>query len=496
MIKSVTGDDHWPKLAQALIERPQFQDALQVQESTRWRTEEEWALVVIEAELTYDQFDTMAKRAALGDPRVKSWWPLLAGMRAVEAQLPPIRWLIEGKPGVCVDPPDLFEAVLTQFFDRLEFKGSQQDKLFVVRAGDGCNEGKGEFPMYQEAFNLPQDPDCQSPLHCFVTALGRIIESVDDEKKHLSTFCKRWVMVKAFRDKVVVQVYVGDGSDLSKKVGMGGQGATCFCFRCMAKMKDRQRRAKTGSAQVRADFQHLREYERPQCKLAGHCVCEHKTCAVSLVRKVRAHAIATWPKDCEDTHEGKKDPDAMNNDRHEAIGTWAQKNAHGQLRTPMPLAQHLEWSKQLYYDVFHCNKNCFCNTLWSVTVDLAKRLKKGVPDALSRCLARHHRLGNLQVNQSEDTIVDLKGMGHVRQSHSDLLGDDVAVLLSTKYKLTTRVQGCDISETFRCLEPFVDAATALAETSTKRDAKKIVPVLHRLWTKFAEGQRLRFNMRR
>lgn len=134
-------------------------------------TPEECALCVIETDLTFGQFDALGKRGLLRDPAIQSRWPLKEGFKA---GLPECMWLRAGYPGVCYDPTTYVPRMLDAVWDQLIFLGDMQDAILLVRAGDGTSEGR-DYPVYLEAFNLPQDPHCQRPENCFVTAMGRIV---------------------------------------------------------------------------------------------------------------------------------------------------------------------------------------------------------------------------------------------------------------------------------------------------------------------------------
>jgi hypothetical protein len=72
----------------------------------------------------------------------------------------------------------------------------------------------------------------------------------------------------------------------------------------------------------------------------------------------------------------------------------------------MGIVTHLDWVTQLYYDVFHADKNHFINCVWAPTVDACNNIDVSLDggtlsDDLCDELARVHNLGNLNVRQSE-----------------------------------------------------------------------------------------------
>lgn len=154
-------------------------------------TDEEAALLVIGADLTYNQFDVLCKWGVLSDDSFRSRWRLDAGFKKMAADLPEIMWLRGRYPGACMDPVEYNQRALDACYDRLEFDGPLQDKILICRAGDGMSEGRN-MPCYLETHNYPQDPKCQSVDQTHLCGIGRIVESNEAEKLHLGAFYDRW----------------------------------------------------------------------------------------------------------------------------------------------------------------------------------------------------------------------------------------------------------------------------------------------------------------
>ena len=76
--------------------------------------------------------------------------------------------------------------------------------------------------------------------------------------------------------------------------------------------------------------------------------------------------------------------------------------------------------KQIYYEVFHANKNHFVGSLHLPLIDAYQCLK--LSDNFSRELGSSHSLGNLNVKQSKQCIENMRDNGHIRENHSDSTG--------------------------------------------------------------------------
>jgi hypothetical protein len=143
--------------------------------------------------------------------------------------------------------------------------------------------------------------------------------------------------------------------------------------------------------------------------------------------------------------------------------------------------------KQIYYEVFHANKNHFVGSLHLPLIDAYQCLK--LSDDFSRELGSSHSLGNLNVKQSKQCIENMRDNGHIRENHSDLTGGDCQKLLSEKCKLTFDIEG--ISDTFTALRPMAVAAVHGTSPATKTHAKKAFLVFHELYELFAAAAHLR-----
>ena len=170
-----------------------------------------------------------------------------------------------------------------------------------------------------------------------------------------------------------------------------------------------------------------------------------------------------------------------------------------QVRTPMVVAQDLQWStqgpgdKQMYYEIFHANKNTYVDVLHAPTVDVYACL--GLSDEFCRELGKTHKLGNLNVGQSQKCIKDMRGGVHVRAQHTDLTGGDCQLLLSEKCDLVEPVEGT--VTTFAVLRPMAVAATSVdSKISHARDATKCFLTFHKLYSLFAASQELRLTTTR
>lgn len=192
-------------------------------------TMEEVAILCISADLTHQQFDTLCKKGVLLDNSRKSSRDLTEGMGCVEKSLPEAYFLCEGHPGVCFTPKEYVHRALDIDYDKLEIPESEPN-IYLMRAGDGTDDAK--YPMFNEAFNFVQDPDCQCIDRCHIVCLGRITESVAAEAQHLSTFHEAWQEIPPYRGKNIEQGYGGDGADKVKKEGHGGFSADHWCPDC------------------------------------------------------------------------------------------------------------------------------------------------------------------------------------------------------------------------------------------------------------------------
>ena len=88
----------------------------------------------------------------------------------------------------------------------------------------------------------------------------------------------------------------------------------------------------------------------------------------------------------------------------------------------MHIGRTMQWAhkptrhKQIYYEVFHCNKNSYVDVLHKPLVDAYICL--GLSDSLSEELGQTHNVGNLNVDQSEPCIRRMRESGHIREKHA------------------------------------------------------------------------------
>ena len=186
-------------------------------------------------------------------------------------------------------------------------------------------------------------------------------------------------------------------------------------------------------------------------------------------------------------------PDDMGHKKHTEIGDFCQENLFGQVRQPQLIATKLDWLTQFYYDVFHCDKNHFLNMLGSITLDIHGLL--GLSDALSMELLATHNLGNLCVQQSDECIKTIRGVGAIREKHTDITGGDRRRLTGEKVGESRELlRTAGVSDEFVAkhgTRPFAVLSPLIAETTKqggserhRRDTLKCFGVLHQLWTLF------------
>jgi len=254
-------------------------------------------------------------------------------------------------------------------------------------------------------------------------------------------------------------------------------------------------------ADAKGRFDREREYLRDECKGSEGCKCGN--CCKPLNDKRRARFPA-------EAH-GGVDPDEMGHKKHKEIGKFAQDQCGGmvridispsfdlfappliksQVRNPQLLATRLSWRKQIYYDVFHCDKNNYVNTVWMPTVDIYAKLD--LSDELSRELWRTHRLSNLNVGQTEACVEEARGEGETREKHKDINGGEVRTLRMKRTKLHAPIGG--ITETFSVLMPLVRASgNTRLKKQIRTDALNCFKVLHRLHTSFDQAAAIRLSV--
>lgn len=147
----------------------------------------------------------------------------------------------------------------------------------------------------------------------------------------------------------------------------------------------------------------------------------------------------------------------------------------------------------LLYDIFHANKNCFTKSLLLPTIDMYECLK--LSDEFARELGKTHRLGNLNVKQSENCIEKMRANGHVREKHTDLTGGEERKLRQCKFE-TGQPDGSGFPGTsYAVLRPMLRAALDQNQDPARRcDAKACFLVAHDLWSLFDEAAALRLTV--
>ena len=207
---------------------PMCQNA--VSASNKPLTAEECVELVIDTDLTQDQFDRLCRRGVFKDETLHSHRRLSEGFEAYDAKLPTVYYLCEDKPGCAYDPVAYVAQWLDKTYESLDLQA--EDPIILARRIDGSPEGAvKKYPMVAECVSAIQDPNCQSPDNCQVFALARCTESTKAEVEHFTDFQERWNQVESFKGHDIVQVVVVDGSAATKAVGLGGSTATCNCFR-------------------------------------------------------------------------------------------------------------------------------------------------------------------------------------------------------------------------------------------------------------------------
>lgn len=164
----------------------------------------------------------------------------------------------------------------------------------------------------------------------------------------------------------------------------------------------------------------------------------------------------------------------------------------------MHIGRTMQWSpkagkkKQIYYEGFHCNKNCYVDILHKPLIDAYTGL--GLCDSLSEELGRTHSLGNLNVNQSDVCIRRMRENGHIREKHGDLTGGDCQRLLNEKFEIPPEQipAAGGITSSYSLLRPLLTSGCDAAKTPAVRNsAKKVFAVFHKLYTYFDQSAKLR-----
>lgn len=258
-------------------------------------SDEDAALLVIGADLTYNQFDILCKWGVLSDDSLKSWRKLDAGFKKVAQGLPEIMWLLGKCPGACMDPVEYNNRALDICYDKLQFNDTLREAILVVRSGDGMSEGRG-YPVYMETHNYPQDPSSQSTDGCHLTGLGRIVESNAAEKMHLMAYYNRWKKVKEYKGKKIKQIIVGDQPDKCKKEGTAGTSSRCWCSDCFVDKSCLNQVSWRAEESVKQKMSERRVLLRPGCEAAGQCICPKQNCSYYLAKKLSDWAFSQYSK--------------------------------------------------------------------------------------------------------------------------------------------------------------------------------------------------------
>jgi hypothetical protein len=483
--------DCWKQFMQEVMESKEVEKVVNESESLG---PEQLALLVVGAQLTHAQFGFLAHKGQLAGTEAKSRYVLTDGFKRLEAELPSLKFLAQHYPGCCYEPEDYITRVLDMHIESFELADGAP--IIVVWKEDGTPEGAvKKYPMLATCVNFPQQQNCQSLENCHVLAIARCAESAESERKHFGVFHRRIMGMAEYKGRKLLHIQVGDGSDMSKKCGHMGQSATHPCFRCFVRKQkakgvdELQKLSWQADPQVDADYlervKRERHYERPECARAQKCVCAHKDCAKYLAADI----------------ESKFQPDSLltnskNKLEHAKRNNYANANCGGQVRAPMGIVTMLDWLSQMYYDVFHADKNHFANCLWAVTVDVMNLIEVAggakLSDNLSRELAKTHNLGNLNVKQSETCIEEVRRGGHIRDSHTDLIGAE-------RRELTDRMTDIEFEghqvRTYAALRPLIEAANDANNNGVCREeAAASFKVLHRLWNSFAAASEIRLSV--
>ena len=164
----------------------------------------------------------------------------------------------------------------------------------------------------------------------------------------------------------------------------------------------------------------------------------------------------------------------------------------------MHIGRTMQWAhkatrpKQIYYEVFHCNKNSYVDVLHKPLVDAYICL--GLSDSLSEELGQTHNLGNLNVDQSEPCIRRMRESGHIREKHGDLTGGDCQRLLNEKFYIPAGQLPAagGVLRSYSVLRPLLVSACDTTTTAANRNsAKKVFAVFHKLYTYFDGSAKLR-----
>jgi hypothetical protein len=450
--------------------------------------------LVVGSRITHAQFNYLANQGALAGTQVQSRGVLSIGMKKLEKEIPKLFYLAKGFPGCCFSPAEYVDKMLASIIGELGL--SEGAPIILAWKEDGSPEGQfKKYPMLATCLNFPQRADCQSVQNCHVLAIARCSESAESERRHFGKFHELILKMADFEGHPLIQLQICDGSDVMKKCGLMGQQATYCCFRCMAKRGGGDnditrlswRADAVDDAAYLARVKQERRYARVDCDRTGKCICEHSDCAKFLAAEI----------------DSKFPPESLltnkeNAKAHKARNAYANEKCRGQIRAPMGIVTHLDWIENLFYDLFHADKNHFTNCVWAPTVDVMAAIRTGagatLSDDLSRELAATHNLGNLNVKQTEECKEELRKGGHIRDGHLDLIGAERRML--TEKKAACHVEGVDVSVTFAALMPLVRAAGNAAYEEAYRDAaKECFQVLHALWTAFDKASELRLSVR-
>ena len=167
----------------------------------------------------------------------------------------------------------------------------------------------------------------------------------------------------------------------------------------------------------------------------------------------------------------------------------------------MLVGQEMRWAhggakpQQIYYDVFHANKNAYVDVLHLPLVDAYECL--GLSDKFSQQLGRVCSLGNLNVKQSKKCIDTMRAHGHIQEKHSDMAGGDCQRMLHQKATLVTPIDSITDMYTFSVLVPMAIAAVdPSAKSGDRKDAlaHACFRIFHKLFSLFLESAALRLTM--
>ena len=412
------------------------------------------------AGLTHRQYDLTAQVTPGVIPPSSA---MIATRKEMEAtDIPAIYYAAEGAPGVCLNPVEMADLVLSMPNEVADFD-LEGENLFILTRGDGATVGEfRKQSFYAEMISFLQQKGHLTPRRTHLIAVVTMTESLAQHDRHLRRVMKLLESLNGTTKEIngkthkIVMLRFVDGAEMGKNCGTAGFSSHHPCPRC----NRHSEKLHLLPWECPCDDT-LRDYDDTSCSHEEGCTCNK-------------HNLEKLYEKFPPQRHGGFSPEDVDHPKRTQINKFIQTKLQGCAHTPSNVGTWIgKWCERIFYDPLHLFLNTF-KTLWAISS--AIHMKLNLNNELAKRLSKKPLdLGMLNVEQDGVTKKEIRQekLDNVRETTDALIGADRAHILEQTHVYD--IDGVQV-DSFLVFEPLHEAAVA-----KKGTYKKAFVVLSRLF---------------